>query len=314
VQPPASASGRTRRRRPFPAHLVVFLLPATAVYTVFMIYPLLDSLRLSLFRQDPAGNVFVGLQNFVTLLTDPMWSGQFWGALRNNLVFFAVHMIVQNPLGLLLAALLVSPGRGRAVYRTVIFLPATLSVVLVGFIWSLILSPLWGIAQGALQAVHLGSLFQPWLGLADTALVTMALISVWQWVGVPMLLFYVALQGVPEDLIESARIDGASGWNIFWRIRFLLILPTLGIVAILTFIGNFNAFDLIYTLKGNLAGPNFSTDLMGTFFHRTFFGSTIQPGDPTMGTTVAAMMFLIILIGVLIYLFLWQRRIQIYEL
>jgi raffinose/stachyose/melibiose transport system permease protein len=140
------------------------------------------------------------------------------------------------------------------------------------------------------------------------------LISVWQFVGIPMILFYTALIGIPEELVEAAHVDGASGWHIFWRIKFPLVLPTLGIVAILTFVGNFNAFDLIYTMKGALAGPEFSSDIMGTLFYRTFFGQQLQLGNTTMGATVAAMMFLIILTGVLIYLFLWQRRIQTYEM
>ena len=89
---------------------------------------------------------------------------------------------------------------------------------------------------------------------------------------------------------------------------------TVGIVAILTFVGNFNAFDLIYTMKGANAGPDFSTDIMGTLFYRTFFGQQLQLGNPTMGATVATMMFLIILCGVLIYTFLWQRRIQTFEM
>jgi raffinose/stachyose/melibiose transport system permease protein len=129
-----------------------------------------------------------------------------------------------------------------------------------------------------------------------------------------MILFYTALIGIPEELVEAAHADGANGWQIFWGIKFPLVLPTVGIVAILTFVGNFNAFDLIYTMKGANAGPNYATDIMGTLFYRTFFGQQLQLGNPTMGATVAAMMFLIILTGVLIYLFLWQRRIQTYEL
>ena len=105
-------------------------------------------------------------------------------------------------------------------------------------------------------------------------------------------------------------MDGASGWRIFWKIQFPLIIPTVGIVAILTFIGNFNAFDLIYATQKALAGPNFSTDIMGTFFYRTFFGIELRPGDPNMGATVAGMMLLIILVGVIIYLYGWQRRME----
>jgi raffinose/stachyose/melibiose transport system permease protein len=89
-----------------------------------------------------------------------------------------------------------------------------------------------------------------------------------------------------------------------------LILPTVGLVAVLTFVGNFNAFDLIYATQGALAGPNFASDILGTFFFRTFFGYQLQPADPFMGATVAGMMLIIILVGVLIYMFGWQRRLQ----
>lgn len=302
-----------RTRKKFPTHIVVFLAPAVLIYTLFMIYPLADSLRLSLFSPDDGR--FVGLDNYATLLTNPLWSERFWGALKNNLVFFAIHMIVQNTIGLSLAALLSRRKmRGAGTYRTLLFMPTMLSVVIVGFIWQLILSPLWGIAESILGAVGLESLFRPWLGLESTALITLAFISVWQFVGIPMMLFYAALLGIPEELTEAATVDGASNWTTFWRIKFPLILPTVGIVTILTFVGNFNAFDLIYTVNGASAGPNFSTDIMGTLFFRTFFGQQLQLGNPEMGATVAGMMLLIILVGVLIYLLGWQRRVVTYDL
>ncbi len=304
-----------KHKKPFPTHIIVFLAPATLLYTLFMVYPLVDSLRLSLFAPNANGvEVFAGFQNYVTLLTDPRWAARFWGALRNNFVFFLIHSLVQNPVGLLLAALLSRHALfARGTYRTVLFMPTMLSVVIVGFIWQLILSPLWGVAESMMSAVGIGDLFQPWLGLESSALIALALISVWQFIGIPMMLFYAALISIPEELIEAARVDGASNWTVFWRIKFPLILPTVGIVSILTYVGNFNAFDLIYTTQGALAGPNFSTDIMGTFFYRTFFGFQLQLGNPTMGATVAAMMFLIILLGVLIYLFGWQRRMTVYE-
>ena len=301
-------------RKPFPTHILVFLAPAVIIYTLFMVYPLLDSLRLSFFTITQQKEVFAGLNNYVTLFTNSNYAPRFWGALKNNLVFFAVHMLVQNPIGLLLASLLAEGGFGRKFYRTILFMPTVLSVVIIGFIWQLILNPLWGVTESMLEAVSLGQLFKPWLGLPQSALVTVSLISVWQFVGIPMILFYTALIGIPEELTEAARVDGASGWSTFWHIKFPLILPTVGIVAILTFVGNFNAFDLIYTMKGALAGPEFSTDLMGTLFYRTFFGQQLQLGNPTMGATVAAMMFLIILSGVMLYMFIWQRRIQTIEL
>jgi raffinose/stachyose/melibiose transport system permease protein len=305
-----------RRTKPFPLHILVFLLPATLLYTVFMTYPLLDSIRLSFFASSAGGQEsFVGLQNYITLLTNELWSPRFWGALGHNFVFFLIHFLVQNPIGLLLAALLSQPTlRGRSFFRTTYFLPTMLSFVIVGFIWQLILSPIWGISKGFLNFLGLGFLFQPWLGKPETALITLGLISVWQFIGIPMMLFYAALISIPEELVEAARVDGASYFTAFWRIKFPLILPTVGIVTILTYVGNFNAFDLIYTTQGALAGPSYSTDILGTFFYRTFFGFQLQLGNPTMGATIATMMFLIILGGVLLYLLLWQRRVQTYEI
>lgn len=299
----------TKKR--FPTHIVVFLAPAVLIYTLFMIYPLADSLRLSFVSNDSGD--FIGFQNYVTLFTNPLWSERFWTALKNNVIFFVIHMAVQNPIGLLLAALLNRHTlRWTQTYRTLLFMPTMLSVVIIGFIWQLILSPLWGVAEGFMTFVGLESLFRPWLGLESSALITLALISVWQFIGIPMMLFYAALLGIPDELIEAAYVDGATSWIVFWRIKFPLILPTVGIVGILTFVGNFNAFDLIYSVKGASAGPNFSTDIMGTLFFRTFFGQQLQLGNAEMGATVAAMMLLIILVGVVAYLVGWQRRIQSY--
>ena len=304
-----------KKRKPFPTHIIVFLAPAVLVYTVFMIIPLVDSLRLSLMSDASEGGAFVGLQNYVSLLTDDLWADQFWNAFQNNVIFFIINMVVQNPIALFLAALLSRRTlRGAGKYRTMIFMPTVLSVVIIGFIWQLILSPLWGIAEGFMTFFGLGELFQPWLGLESTALITISLISVWQFIGIPLMLFYAALIGIPEQLIEAATVDGARPGQIFWRIKFPLILPTVGIVTILTFVGNFNAFDLIYTIKGALAGPNFSTDIMGTMFYRTFFGQQLQLGNAAMGSTVAGMMLLIILLGVVLYLVGWQRRITTYEI
>ena len=301
------------RRKPFPWHITVFLAPAVLIYSVFMIYPMVASLDFSLYRTLEDGKqVFVGLGNYIKLITDPLWSQPFWNAFWNNVIFFIVHMSLQNPIGLFLAVLLAANIRGAWIYRTIIFTPTILSVVLIGFAWKLILSPTWGIWFPLLDKLGLGNneIAIALLGNEQSALITLSLISVWQNIGIPMMLFLAALIRIPTELIEAAQVDGASSWKIFWKIQFPLIIPTVGIVAILTFIGNFNAFDLIYATQGALAGPNYSTDIMGTFFFRTFFGFQLRPGDPNMGATVAGMMLLIILVGVLIYLFGWQRRME----
>jgi raffinose/stachyose/melibiose transport system permease protein len=223
-------------------------------------------------------------------------------------------MLVQNPVGILLAAVLSSPRlRLRTFYRTAIFVPTILSFVIVGFTWKLILSPLWGIAPYFLDFVGLKSLFAPWLGKEQYALTTLSLISVWQFVGIPMMLIYAALLSIPDGVLEAAEIDGITGMSQFWRIKLPLILPSIGIISILTFIGNFNAFDLVYTSQGAMAAPNFSTDILGTFLYRTFFGFQLQLGDPHMGAAIASMMFLIILSGVCFYLVAVQRRLVRYQ-
>ena len=298
----------------FRLHIVVFLAPAVLVYTAVMIYPLFATLRLSLFTEVGQERVYVGLQNFRTLFGNAFWSEQFWNALGNNLWFFVVHMLVQNPIGIALAAILSQPKlRFASFYRSAIFIPTILSFVIVGFAWKLILSPIWGIAPGMLDAVGLKSLYAPWLGKEAYALTTLSLVSVWQFVGIPMMLIYAALLSIPDEILEAAEVDGITGLSAFWKIKLPLILPSIGIISILTFVANFNAFDLIYAAQGALAGPDFSTDILGTFMYRTFFGFQLQLGDPHMGSTIASAMFAIILIGVCIYLFGIQSRMRRYQ-
>ena len=303
------------KKRPVRWHIAVLLAPAVLIYTAIMILPLIATLQQSLFQSVNGTPTFVGLGNFATLFGDPHWADHFWNALWNNVWFFVINMCVQNPIGILLAALLSSNRlRFRGFYRTALFVPTILSFVIVGFVWQLILSPLWGIAPHLLGLVGLRSLFAPWLGEPQYALIALSLISVWQFVGIPMMLIYAALLSIPDEVIEAAECDGITGMAQFWKIKLPLILPTIGIVSILTFVGNFNAFDLIYVTQGALAGPNYSTDILGTFLYRTFFGFQLQSGDPYMGAAIATVMFLIILAGVGIYLFGIQRRIRRYQL
>ncbi len=301
-------------KKPVRWHTAVFLAPAVLVYTAIMIIPLFGTLNLSLFNEEGDVRVFVGLRNFATLFGEPLWSEAFWNALGNNAWFFLIHMLVQNPIGIALAAILSTPRlRMAAFYRTAIFIPTILSFVIVGFVWKLILSPIWGIAPGMLDMVGLKSLFQPWLGKEAYALTTLALISVWQFVGIPMMLIYAALLSIPDEVLEAAEMDGITGASQFWKIKLPLILPSIGIISILTFVGNFNAFDLIYVAQGALAGPDYATDILGTFLYRTFFGFQLQLGDPYMGSAIAGAMFAIILVGVCVYLFGIQTRLRRYQ-
>ena len=299
-----------------PWQLMLFLAPAVIVYSLFSALPLLQTLGQGFFSADDGGKaVFVGLENFRLILLDPDWSEGFWNAMANNARFFCVHMLLQNPIGLLLATLFSLKGlRGARTYRTLIFLPTLLSVVVIGFIWQLILSPLWGVGEKLMGFAGLTDFFAPWMGQEETALTTLSMISVWQYIGMPMMLIYAALLAVPEEIVEAAHVEGASALRIFWQIKLPLIYPTLGLVTILTFVANFNAFDLIYSIKGALAGPNYSTDILGTLFYRTFFGYQAQVGNAYLGSAVATLMFLVILAGVGVYFVGVQRRLTRYEL
>ncbi|MCU1578041.1 MAG: transporter permease [Rhodoglobus sp.] len=285
--------------------LALFVLPALAVYVAFSVYPLISSVVLSFFDSGTQGSsTFVGFGNYVHLFTDKYSSERFFNALGNNVEFFLIHLFVEVPIGLLMAALLTSHSirRSRGVYRTLLFIPATLSVVIVGFLWRLIINPLWGLVSF------------PLLGDSHTALPTISLMSVWEYVGIPMIFLYTALIAIPDDILEASRIDGAKAWATFWRIKFPLIAPQFGLIAILTYIWTFNGFDIVYALNGSAPGPNYSTDILGTLFYRTFFGSSGQVADLDLGATIASVIFFIILVTTAAYFVVLQRRIKTYEL
>jgi raffinose/stachyose/melibiose transport system permease protein len=291
---------------------VLFLLPAVAVYLVFMAGPLFDSLRLSLYQGEGYNpTTFVGLQNYVDLFTNPLWREKFFNAFVNTCIFFAIHMLVQNTLGLLFANLLSSDFKGRNFFRTVIFAPATLSVLVTGFLWTLILNPNWGAVNKTLIAMNLREWALPWLGRENLALPVISLTSVWQWVGMPTVMFLAGLMGISDELLEAARIDGASEWNIFWRIKFPLLKPVIGVVAILTFVDNFNAFDVIFAMAGAKGEPAYSADLLATLFYRTGIAGEHPVGIPNMGmgATIATMTFFILMSGVLTWLYFSRRNV-----
>lgn len=285
---------------------IAFLVPALIVYTVFMAYPLVNALRLSFYsgtglRPDE----FVGLANYRELFTESLWHYRFINALGNTFIFFGIHMAVQNTLGLLFATLIANTQLfGRNIYRTIIFIPATLSVLLTAFLWRLILNPRWGMLKALLEEVGRENWFDAWLGNERYALIVVSLVSSWQWVGLPTMMFLAGFINIPDELSEAARVDGANAFQIWWRVKLPLLRPIVGMVAILTFIGNFNAFDVVYAMMGANGPPNYSTDIMGTFFYRAAIAGEHPVARPDMGVgaAVATITFLILMTGVTIWL------------
>jgi len=285
---------------------ILFILPALLVYLAFMAAPLFDSMRLSFYTgKGYTPTEYVGFQNYIDLFTNPIWRERFLGALKNTVIFFTIHMLVQNSLGLFFANLLSAEFKGRNFFRTIIFAPATLSVLVTGFLWTLILNPHWGAINQTLKAIGLDTWAKPWLGDKNLALPIISLTSVWQWVGMPTVLFLAGLLGISDEILEAARVDGASNWHIFWKIKFPLLKPVIGVVAILTFVDNFNAFDVIYAMAGAKGDPGYSADLLATFFYRTGIAGEHPIGIPNMGmgATIATITFVILMTGVLLWLY-----------
>jgi raffinose/stachyose/melibiose transport system permease protein len=283
---------------------LVFTLPAILVYTAFMAFPVLNSMRLSFFSGSGyALTNFVGFDNYIKLFSDPETSTRFFNAFKNTWIFFGFQMLVQNTFGLGFALILSGKGfKGKDFFRTIIFIPVTLSVLVAGYLWKLILNPQWGAVNIILTKIGLGSLALSWLGDTRTALIVVSLVSSWQWVGLPTMMFCAGLERIPEDLFEAAQIDGASGFTTFMKVKMPLLMPVIGIVSVLTFVGNFNAFDVVYALEGVNGPPAYSTDLMGTFFYRTGIAGQHPVGIPDMGlgAAVATITFIVLFGGILL--------------
>ena len=292
-----------KRLQPGGTYWVWYILPALLVYVVFMAYPLLDSVRLSLYSGSAGNRVFVGFDNFVRLFTDPVYSVRYGNAMRNTVVFFTIHMLVQNVLGMLFAVLLTNPRmRGRGIYQTLIFLPTTFAILITGYLWKLILNPVWN--KALLGGTMFSSLSKPWLGSASSALPAVSLVSCWQWIGIPTMMFVAGLLNISDDLYEAADIEGASKWHIFWYIKLPLVKPVVGMIAILTFVNNFNAFDIVFATETANGAPAYATDLLGTLFYRVGIAGQHPIGIPDagLGATIATITFAFLSIGSLLTL------------
>lgn len=286
-----------------------YILPALLFYIAFMAYPLADSMRLSLYTGTSGNMTFVGFENFRALFSEAESAQRYWNAIGNTSIFFIIHMLVQNVLGILFAVLLTQRGlKGSKVYQTLIFIPATLAVLVTGYLWKLILNPVW--AKGLWDAIGMPGLAQPWLGRETTALPAVSLVSCWQWVGIPTMMFVTALQNISDELFEAADIAGANKWQVFRYIKLPLIMPVVGIISVLTFVNNFNAFDVVFAMENVNGAPGYATDLLGTLFYRVGIAGQHPIGipNPGMGAAIATITFFILLGGSLLALRLTKAR------
>lgn len=291
-----------------------FLAPATVLFAVFITYPILSALAFSVYGWEGIGRRgFVGLQNFARLFSTYPYSGLLVNAFWHNAVVFVITMLLQNVVALALALLLARGPWGTRLYRVIFFLPVTLSLIIVGFLWALFLNPVFGIVNTLLVASGLSALARPWLGDPQTALLTLTLINAWRWLGFPTIVFLAGINAVPDEYIEAARIDGASEWAVTRHVIFPLLAPAVTIIVLLTFIGSFNWFELPYVVQGVSGGPNRSTDVLSLFFYRMAFGE-VDTGlqDIGIGSAVAVLMFLLLVsVSAAAAVFLRRREVEL---
>lgn len=261
---------KQRTRRPGEWRFLgwLYLLPALAIYLLFVLYPIVETLRTSFFRWDgfSANRVFIGVENYVTLVRD----SQFLVALSHNLVFVFFYSILPIIIGLLLASIMGRQKlRGLTVYRAGLFLPQVISMVVVGVVWRWIYNPAFGPLNSFLKSVGLDSLARPWLGDFDVALPAVGVIGTWVQYGFCMVLFLAGVQRIDKELYEVAELDGANGWQQLRYITLPSLRPEIIVAFITTLIAALRVFDLIFvTTKG---GPGDTTLVVAFLVYRAAF-------------------------------------------
>lgn len=273
------------------AAIIIGLLPAFLIYAVFAIYPILQSFYYSLMEWDGFTEMtFVGLDNFRNLFEDPL----FWNSVKNNIYVVLASVLGQVPIALLFALLLNRKIKGIKFFRTVGFLPVVLSTVVISLTWSLIYNSQNGMLNELLRSIGLGSLAQNWLGDTKWVMIAVLVTVIWQFIGLYLIIFLAALQNVPREVLEAAKMDGASEWTTTIKITIPMIWDTIIVAVILCISGSLKTFDLIYVMTNG--GPAHSSDVMALYmFHETF--NNLQYG---YGSAVSVFIFFFSLILIFI--------------
>lgn len=289
-----------RGRRPWIRSLP-YLLPSLLLYAAFLIYPMVESVRLAFFKWSGYGTEpqeFVGLRNFVRLFTvDTV----FWTAFRNSLIWVLLSLAVPMVISLLIALALNRKLLGRNVFRSVFYLPAVFASITVAAMWRWIYAPSIGAVDQALTLLGLGSWTHQWLGDPNIALYSVFVAAIWQGIGFNMVLFLAGLQQVPAELEEAAQIDGANTWQRFWAVTMPALRPTTVVVVILTIINSLKVFDLIVGMTGG--GPAQATQVLALWSYTQSFSNH----NFGMGGATATVLLIISLALVIPYL-TWSMK------
>jgi ABC-type sugar transport system permease subunit len=256
----AIGPGRWRQRvTPY-----VFLAPNLLVFTTFLFIPIGAAIFVSFQQRGILDDGrWVGLQNYVDMAQDPL----FWQSLGHTIEFTAGTVPTSMALGLALAVMLNRRLFGRAVLRSLYFVPVVIAGVIVALIWSWIFDTTAGVLDGLLGKLHLPPV--PWTSSQTWAMPSLVIATVWVRLGFCMVVYLAGLQSIPASLHEAATVDGAGGWSRFWHVTWPLLGPTTFLLLTINVIFSFQVFDLIYVMTGG--GPGFTTTVFVEYIYRAAF-------------------------------------------
>lgn len=285
----------------------LFIAPMLIGFLVFTLYPICWAIRYSFFDYDGIEASFIGLDNYIRVFTrDP----GYWQAMATTFLMSFGKLLVELPLALLLAILLNNALKGSGIFRTIFFLPNIISTAIMGLIFFFIFDT----ANGFVNNVLMEFGIEPvnWFGHKWTAILVIAIVSIWQGFGINMLFFLSGIQGIPADLYECASLDGANKWKSFVHITLPMLAPTMQVILMMAMIGTIQTTDLVLTLtNGQPAGQS---EVIMTYIFKYFFsyGNTVNASQ--YGYATAAGIVLAIILGGLtaVYLKVTKKSTQIY--
>ncbi len=303
-------AGGSRRRRvrtlsvPDRVLLAVMVGIPFLLLVLFVLIPALGSVFLSFTTWNGVGNFSDiqpdGLQNYAFAFgVDP----QFFPAVRHNLYWLLVFLIVATPLGMLFAVLIDRGIRGSRIYQSVLFLPVMFSLALIGIIWQLVYSPNYGLINSILHRTADNNLIN-WLGDSHLNLWAVLVEATWRQAGYVMVLYLAGLKSVDPALREAAEIDGANAWQTFWGVVFPVLRPTNIVIIVVTVIESLRAYDLVYINSGGgTVIPGL--EMLSMLVTQYIVGQTQRIG---YGSALATVLLVISLVPICIFLYLNFRR------
>lgn len=269
---PSGSGGRRERMSKGVRELSValpFMLPGLLLLVVFVLWPLVRGVQMSMYDWNlmvPDRSIFTGADNLVRALTD----SDFWVATRNTILYAVVTVPGQMVLGLAAAIMLHSHIRGKALFRTLYYLPVVTSWLVVSFIFRFLFTDGLGPVNYLLVDIfHIANAPIPWLHQTWTAQVPIMLLGIWKGVGWNMVIFLAALATMPAEIADAAAVDGASPWERFRYITLPLLKPTIMFITVVLTIGAFNVFLSVFLLTGG--GPERSTEVLLTYMYTQAF-------------------------------------------